>query len=90
MVDLKTNTCSCRMWDLLEIPCNYAISAIYANKERPEDYVHVYFLKQRYIDIYKHVITPISSQDEWEKTEGVDIYPLIPRKAIGRRKKKRI
>ena len=40
VVNLAEKTCSYRMWDLPGLPCKYAISAIYANREKPETYVH--------------------------------------------------
>ena len=45
VVDLITNTCSYRMWDLLGIPCNHIISTIYANREKSKNYVHAHFSK---------------------------------------------
>ena len=89
-VNLGDRTCTCRMWDLNGIPCRHAISAIYANRQVPEDFVHKFFFKQTYLGVYKHVISPIPSKDEWERTEFPDIIPNIPRKPAGRPKKKRI
>ena len=40
--------------------------------------------------LYKHSITPVPSQEEWEKIELLDIYPPMPRKPTRRPKKKRI
>ena len=88
VVDLIGKTCSCRMWELSGVPCNHAIAAIFANREKPEAYVHAYFLKQTYLSMYKHTISPVPSQQEWEKTGLNDIYPPIPRKPAGRPKKK--
>ena len=45
VVDLIGKTCSYRMWELLGVPCNHAIAAIFANREKPEVYVHAYFSK---------------------------------------------
>ena len=61
VVDLNNKSCSCRMWDLSGIPYKHAISAIYANKEKPESYVHAYYSTETYLAIYKHVIMPILS-----------------------------
>ena len=89
-VNLVERTCSCRMWDITGVPCKHAISAIYANRELPEAYVHKYFLKDIYLAIYNHVINPVPSKEEWECTGYGDIHPNIPRKPAGRPKKKRI
>ncbi|KAL7166774.1 hypothetical protein ACSBR2_037452 [Camellia fascicularis] len=43
IIDLKEKKCSCRMWDLTGIPCKHAISSIFVQREKPEDYVHPYY-----------------------------------------------
>ncbi|KAL0414385.1 UNVERIFIED_CONTAM: hypothetical protein Sradi_1640200 [Sesamum radiatum] len=40
-VDLKEKTCSCRSWDLTDIPCNHAMRAISAQVLDPNDFVQV-------------------------------------------------
>ena len=51
VVDLSNKTCSCRSWDLNDIPCKYAITAIYTNIETPEDYIHPCYHRETYIEI---------------------------------------
>ena len=40
VVDLVGRTCSCRAWDLTEIPCKHGVAAIFVNREKPKDYTH--------------------------------------------------
>ncbi|CAH9126317.1 unnamed protein product [Cuscuta epithymum] len=44
VVNLRDKTCTCRRWDLNGIPCKHGVSAIYANREKLEDYVSVFML----------------------------------------------
>ena len=61
-------TCSCRSWDLNGIPCKHAIIAIYTNIETPEDYTHLCYFKETYMEIYKEVLPPMPGQSEWAET----------------------
>ncbi|KAL7243203.1 hypothetical protein ACSBR1_015588 [Camellia fascicularis] len=49
IVDLEERKCSCRMWDFSGIPCKHAVSSIFVQREKPEDYVHPYYSKQHYL-----------------------------------------
>ena len=68
VVDLFKKTCSCRSWDLNGIPCKHAITAIYTNIETPEDYTHLCYFKETYMEIYKEVLPPMPGQSEWAET----------------------
>lgn len=39
VVDRIEKTCSCRKWQLTGVPCAHAISALYYNQDRPENYI---------------------------------------------------
>ena len=90
VVDLYKRTCSCRFWDLTGIPCKHAVSAIWTNREKPEDYVHHYYSKATYLAVYKHLINPVPSKDQWERTNFPDVHPNVVRKPAGRPRKQRI
>ena len=90
VVDLAKRTCSCRFWDLTGIPCKHTVSAIWTNREKPEDYVHKYYSKATYMAVYKHLIMPVPSKDQWETSNFPDVHPNMVRKPAGRPKKKRI
>ena len=76
VVDLVKKTCSCRSWDLNGIPCKHAIIAIYTNIETPEDYTHLYYFKETYMEIYKDVLSLMPGQSEW--AEIGQPTPLVP------------
>ena len=52
VVDLTKKECTCRIWDLIDIPCKHGVSAIYKNREQPEDYLHNGYLKETYLEVY--------------------------------------
>ncbi|XP_039121227.1 uncharacterized protein LOC120257974 [Dioscorea cayenensis subsp. rotundata] len=78
-----------RMWELTGIPCKHAFSAIHCNKERPELYMHQFFTKATYLNVYKHSIQPVPSQDAWEITKLLDIHPWTVKKPPSRPRRKR-
>uniref|UniRef100_A0A2N9IXG7 SWIM-type domain-containing protein n=1 Tax=Fagus sylvatica TaxID=28930 RepID=A0A2N9IXG7_FAGSY len=52
VVDLTKKESTCRIWDLIDIPCKHGVSAIYKNREQPEDYLHNGYLKETYLEVY--------------------------------------
>ena len=78
VVDLPRKACSCRLWDLNEIPCKHAVTIIYKNLEQPEEYVHPCYLKDAYKPTYKEIIPPLLGQNEWIKTGlPASIVPIV-------------
>ena len=68
VVDLVRKTCSCRIWDLIGLPCKHGIFAIVKNLEKVEDYVHHCYLKEAFVETYKEIIQPMFGQSEWVET----------------------
>ena len=65
VVDLVNRTCSCKVWDLTRIPCKYGVTAIFVKREKPEDYTHLCYYKDAYVETYKTPIPPMPGQSEW-------------------------
>ncbi|KAL0326461.1 UNVERIFIED_CONTAM: hypothetical protein Sradi_5215400 [Sesamum radiatum] len=66
--NLEMRTCTCRIWQLLGIPCKHACSAIFNQNLQPEDMVHPYYNVDTYKQVYEHAILPISGQTLWTET----------------------
>ncbi|KAK8954372.1 hypothetical protein KSP39_PZI002451 [Platanthera zijinensis] len=64
-VDLSLRSCSCRKWDLTDIPCEHATSCIFYRRENVEDYVRIWYKKEMFMRAYEHLLNPINSQKEW-------------------------
>ena len=65
IVDLDRLTCLCRKWDLSGIPCSHVVSLIMCAKKNPEEYVHPYYNKDKYLRSYRPIIIPIPDQSMW-------------------------
>ncbi|KAD5508225.1 hypothetical protein E3N88_15928 [Mikania micrantha] len=77
VVNIEEQTCTCRSWQLSEIPCVHAVAAlIFINKD-PETYVSNWFKKDMFNEAYKHSIKPLKGSMYWPKTD--DIKPLPPK-----------
>ena len=59
VVDLVGKTCSCKVWDLTGIPYKYGVAAIFVNREKLEDYTHLCYYKDAYVETYKTPIPPM-------------------------------
>lgn len=88
-VNLFSRTCGCNKWQLTGIPCKHAVTAIFAAKERPEDYVDEHFRKEAYLRAYAPVIYPVPGEHDWTTTDSPDIDPPKFTKQPGRPKKSR-
>lgn len=40
-VDLRSQTCSCRYWQVSWIPCQHACAALFKMSEEPNNYIHM-------------------------------------------------
>ncbi|XP_050209237.2 uncharacterized protein LOC126659951 [Mercurialis annua] len=88
-VDLRKRTCPCRGWDLTGIPCVHAVCAIQHQGKNPEDFVHSYFGKERYMQAYSSMMSPMNSKKFWKKTGNDPPQPPPDRRMPGRPAKKR-
>ena len=88
-VDMEKRHGSYRKWDTTAIPCAHAISCIFFNRQKAEQYVHRCFHVSTYKAYYEPVITPINGQNMWRPSGIQPVQSLIKRKPPGRPKKKR-
>ena len=78
VVNLTRKCCTCRVWDLIGIPCKHGVAAIYKNLERLENYVHACYRKGAYVVAYKEMITSLPGQDEWVETnQPAPVAPIV-------------
>ena len=58
-------------------------------KKDPEDYIHEWYHKNKYIETYKHTLNPINGPDEWKKYGMKKLLPPLERKQPGGPKRNR-
>ena len=51
-LDLDARSCTCRKWDLCDIPCFHEVSCIFFLHKNTEDFVDNYYKKETYLRAY--------------------------------------
>ncbi|GER36222.1 mutator transposable element-related protein [Striga asiatica] len=75
-VDFEKKICSCRVWDLGDIPCKHACSAIIAQKLVPVDFVDSCYSQEYYRNVYRGSILGTNGPSLWRQT--LFVPPLPP------------
>ncbi|KAM3244907.1 hypothetical protein ACQJBY_056309 [Aegilops geniculata] len=84
-VNLATNSCDCRRWDMTGVTCSHAIAAMSKIHMHPEDYVHEFFKKPLYIEAYKDIVYPVPGPGFWPDTHTQDIEPPVFKEKAGKK-----
>ncbi|XP_042012220.1 uncharacterized protein LOC121760647 [Salvia splendens] len=87
VVDLDARTCSCRQWQLSEIPCQHTIPCILQERKNPEEFVHEYYSLDK--AAYGHVINPLRDIDDYEPTCYLPVQPPPGKVMRGRKQQRR-
>src|SRR4051812_7978576 len=89
IVDTSKKTCTCNFWELVGIPCRYAVAALGFKNQRPEDFVDDYYSKVAYAKCYNYSVSPINGQDMWPEVDMEEMLPPSYKRGPGRPKKLR-
>ncbi|KAL4285000.1 hypothetical protein GQ457_16G029830 [Hibiscus cannabinus] len=89
VVDVREWTCTCRVWDLIGIPCPHAVCVILYREEPLNQYVIGLYKKQKYHELYSVVMPTVASEKFWKDCGMGKIDPALHRKMPGRPKHKR-
>ncbi|XP_019225445.1 PREDICTED: uncharacterized protein LOC109207023 [Nicotiana attenuata] len=87
-VNFQLKKCTCRTWDLTEIPCPHAIRCLIDKKEEPLSEMHWWYSKEAYMDVYMHKIQPVRGEKLWKVEPHHAMEPLEIVKMVGRPKVK--
>lgn len=88
-VNLKDHQCSCRRWQLIDLPCNHAMSILKSRNISVDDYIPEFCKKSRYQVVYSPFIYPVNRINLWVRTKYLDVQPLKYIKMLRRPKKRR-
>ncbi|KAJ9566551.1 hypothetical protein OSB04_002517 [Centaurea solstitialis] len=89
IVDEDKKTCTCRMWQLSELPCHHVVAALFYIHKHPEDYVPGWFRKDMYKVAYNHDLLPVQGMNQWKINEWNNPLPPKLKRMPGRPKKQR-
>ncbi|XP_057811588.1 uncharacterized protein LOC131025816 [Salvia miltiorrhiza] len=90
VVDVEIRTCSCRMWQLIGIPCVHGICSIQYMGLDVGNFVADWYGVDRYKECYKFGLPPLNGQRMWpEVGDDEKVKPPLVRSMPGRTKKKK-
>ncbi|XP_023766260.2 uncharacterized protein LOC111914783 [Lactuca sativa] len=95
MVDVRNQTCTCRKWELMGIPCRHAITTLNEISKDPEaeldiyKWVHKVYWLETWQKAYSFKVEPIKGRSMWPKSNcPTKLIPPPHRTQVGRPKKK--
>ena len=89
IVDLKQQACTCRRWELTDIPWSHALCCIPLTKNEPEKFMHPCYTRATYLMVYEPTIGPINGPNNWKKFNKTPLSAPKKVKLPGRLKKTR-
>ncbi|GAV63691.1 SWIM domain-containing protein, partial [Cephalotus follicularis] len=82
-VDMKTLSCSCKVWDLNGIPCPHVVCTIQPDGKDAVDFISHWYKKDTYLKAYQYSMKPVKSAKYWPQTGLEAVEPPHARKMLG-------
>ncbi|XP_076918785.1 uncharacterized protein LOC143579330 [Bidens hawaiensis] len=82
--EIREQTCTCRSWRLLGIPCVHTVAALGFININPKTYVNNWFTKDMFKEAYRHHIKPLKGSMHWPKIDDINPLPPKERRMPGR------
>ncbi|KAM3251136.1 hypothetical protein P3L10_005206 [Capsicum annuum] len=91
-VNINAKTCTCRVWDLQQLPCTHALAALRAQRlsnygERVYNVCSPYYSADFHKLAYSEIINPVHPEEQWDWVRESIINPPLVKRKIGPRKK---
>nr|ABA98502.1 transposon protein, putative, Mutator sub-class [Oryza sativa Japonica Group] len=64
-VNLQSRTCSCRYWQLAELPCCHAIACIHYKTNSLDEYIASCYSVKAFMSTYEHCLEPVEGIHSW-------------------------
>ncbi|XP_021813085.1 uncharacterized protein LOC110756023 [Prunus avium] len=93
LVHLQNHSCTCRKFDLEQLPCKHAIAVCRHLKLNSYSFASSYYTRATWAAAYAESIYPVPPQGTWvipENVQNVNLLPPISKVMPGRRKTQRI
>ncbi|KAL5544128.1 hypothetical protein UlMin_007912 [Ulmus minor] len=78
VVDLQARTCSCRRFQLEQLPCAHAMIAIRHSKRDVYDFYSEYYNSSTWKATYARVVYPLPHQGDWVVPNEVRDVKVLP------------
>lgn len=93
LVHLQNHSCTCRKFDLEQLPCKHAIAVCRHLKLNPYSFASSYYTRATWAVAYVESLYPVPPEGTWvipENLKKVKILPPLSKVMPGRRKTQRI
>lgn len=91
VVDLVSKTCSCKVWDIDQMPCVHAIAACRERTYMLNTLWSPYYTTEMLLIAYAEAIIPLPNEKDWDIVEGSNVLlPPSSRRPGGRPRKRRV
>ncbi|GMN70934.1 hypothetical protein TIFTF001_052591 [Ficus carica] len=78
IVDMSERTCTCRRFQVDQIPCHHAMAVCNYRRIDPYNYCSNYYTKDYLYSCYADVVHPIGSAEGWDVSEEVSLQIVNP------------
>ncbi|XP_022891856.1 uncharacterized protein LOC111406707 [Olea europaea var. sylvestris] len=79
IVDIENRTCTCRMFQVDQLPCPHALAVFASMKMDPYEYCYYYYTSEAFRNTYQETIFPVGNPAEWIVPNDVhDIVVIAP------------
>ncbi|XP_038698032.1 uncharacterized protein LOC119995596 [Tripterygium wilfordii] len=89
-VDLQNKTCSCRVFDLDQLPCVHALAACRVRNISFNSLCSPYYTNEALMLAYAEAIYPVTIEDQRKVSENNVLLPPATRRQGGRSRQRRI
>ncbi|KAM3360842.1 hypothetical protein P3S68_015696 [Capsicum galapagoense] len=91
-VNVNAKTCTCRVWDLQQLPCTHALAVLRAQRfpnygERVYNVCSPYYSADFHKLAYSENINPVPLEEQWDWVRESIINPPLVKRKRGLRKK---
>ncbi|GMN60452.1 hypothetical protein TIFTF001_029541 [Ficus carica] len=93
IVDMSERICTCRRFQVDQIPCPHAMAVCNYRRIDPYNYCSNYYTKDYLYSCYADVVHPIGSAEAWDVSEEVSLQIVNPpttKRGLGRPRVRRI
>ncbi|XP_074337252.1 uncharacterized protein LOC141674443 [Apium graveolens] len=92
VVDFNARTCTCKRFQMDQIPCAHAIAVFQKCNPDTYNYCSPYYKNENMVDAYKETVYPVGNKDNWVVPDNVSsliVYPPEGKIRAVRPKKRR-
>ncbi|XP_050222648.2 uncharacterized protein LOC126672736 [Mercurialis annua] len=77
-VNMKERTCTCKKFEIEEIPCQHAVAVLNERRIEPYEYCSRYYTKAAMLATYSEIVYPLEKEEEWIIPQRVKDFIVLP------------